>query len=472
MKIRSRILLLLSLAQGMGSLLATSCGKAGDKPYEECAICGPLADIRGSIAARSGSQSLMQGWVLASFEQDSLIARVAEADNAGLFTLKQMRTDSAQTLALFTPDYILQAMLAVPSKTEKRINQFFTVEKPSLPLLINNGPIITFQNLDGIKVSKEEIADQNGDGIPDGAPNIQGISLAAAPVAVDTDRDGIINAKDGDIDGDGIANVFDPDDDGDGVLDVFDGDQNSDLVNDTAPGGNNIDLYFKDGVEWIAVQYELKPKEDGSGNETSIKFLTKVKGSIVPNAVQIRGAPSLLNSATYMAQDSLGANTVQPWNRLLADDGLNEDSAPGDRLFARRVILAQGKTPRAYETVFFQLAFGAAKSPWYMEFAYLFPPVKPAPITAQYDSVTRSVLLVGDPFGGIQDFVWTITLWNGSGKVVWTSQGVPGNKRQFQIQENVVVAGESYKFSISAQSLDKISGYPAYIVQSPKYDLK
>lgn len=471
MKRRRSIFTLLSLAIAVG-LGALACGKAGEKAEEGCGICGPLADIRGSVAARSGSQSLMQGWVLATFEQETAISRVAEADNAGLFTLKQLRTDTAQTMALLTPDYILQAVLAVPGKTDKVLNQYFTVEKPTIPLLINNGPIISFQNLDGLKVAPGIIADQNGDGIPDGAPNIQGMSLSSTPAATDTDRDSIPNYRDGDIDGDGINNVIDPDDDGDGTLDVFDGDQNSDLVNDTAPGGSNTDLYFKEGVNWISVQYELRPKENSTDMETTIKFMTKVRDNVVPNAVQIRGAPSLLNAATYMAPDSAGNMTVQPWNRLLADDGLNEDSGAGDRLFARRVTLAAGKTPRAYETVFFQLTFGTVKSQWSMEFAYLFPPIKPAAITAQYDAVTRAVLIVGDPFSGIQDYVWTITLWGSNNRAIWTSQAVPGNKRQFQVQENVLVPGESYKFSISAQSLDKIPGFPSYIVQSPKYDLK
>lgn len=461
----------LSLSLGLAVGLF-GCGKAGDAPLEQCSICGPLADIRGSLAARSGSQSLMQGWVLASFEQETSISRVTEADSAGLYTLRQLRTDTPQTLALFTPDYILQAVLAIPGQTEKYLHQYFTVQKASLPLLINNGPIISFQNLDGLKVDKARTADSNADGIPDGAPSIQGLSLASTPAQTDTDKDEIPNFRDKDIDGDGLPNSIDPDEDGDNVLDVFDPDQNADLVNDTAPGGSNTDFYFKDGVEWVLVQYELKPKESGTGTETSIKFMTKVRDTVVPKAVQIRGAPSLLNGATYLAKDNTGTLTVQPWNRLLADDGMNEDSAAGDRLFARRVNLASGKTPRAFETVFFQLVFGDGASQWAMEFAYLFPPVKPAAITAQYDAITRSVLIVGDPFGGIQDYVWTITLWDSKDKVVWTSQAVPGTKRQFQIQENVMTSGETYKYSISAQSLDKIPGFPSYIVQSLKYDLK
>lgn len=48
----------------------------------------------------------------------------------------------------------------------------------------------------------------------------------------DTDRDGIVDAKDADIDGDGIPNNLDLDDDGDGVLDSSDVDHAASRVND------------------------------------------------------------------------------------------------------------------------------------------------------------------------------------------------------------------------------------------------
>lgn len=451
---------------------AVSCGSPGDKPKESCALCGTFNDIKGSIGNKSGSQAQMVGWVVAAFERDTGIARVSEIDNAGLFTLAGLRTDHAQTVAMMTPDYILQAVMSIPSGSDKAVQQFFYVQKPTLPKLINSGPIVTFQNFDGIKLSKELAADQNGDQIPDGAAHIQGISFTQNPTANDTDLDGIPNFRDPDIDGDGVINVIDPDDDGDGIRDAFDGDQNSDLLNDAARGGDNFDLYYKEGVEWIAVQHESKPKDDGSGTETTLKFTTKVRSDGTPNAVQIRGAPSLLNAATYYAPDASGQMSVQPWNRLLQDDGISEDSGAGDRLFAKKVILATGKSPRSYETIFFQLVFGTPEKPYYLEFPYIFPDVKTSTISAQYDANTRTVLLVGNPFGDVQDFIWIITVWDSKGKAIWTSQSVAGTTRQFQVQENILVAGETYKYSVIAQTLDKIPGYPAYTIQSVKYDLK
>lgn len=448
------------------------CGRAGDKVVEACVLCGTMNDIRGSIGNKSGSQAQMAGWVVAMFETDTGLARVAEVDNAGLFTLVKVRTDKVQTLAMMTPDYILQAVLSMPGPNDKTISQFFTISKNTLPKLINNGPIITFQNFDGIKPTKDIASAQKGDGIPDGAAHIQGLSLVQQPSPVDTDQDGIPNYKDPDIDGDGVINWIDPDDDGDGIRDPFDADQNADLVNDSSPTGHNFDLYFKEGVEWISVQHESRPKEDGSAIDTTLKFSTKVRDDVTPFAVQIRGAPSLLNSATFMAPDVTGQLTVQPWNRLLADDGVSEDSGANDRLFAKKINLVSGKAPRSYETIFFQLAFGTKEAPWYVEFPYIFPDVKISTISAQYDPNTRTVLLVGNPFGDVQDFIWTITVYDSKLTPVWTSAAVPGATRQFQVQENILVSGETYKYSVVAQSLDKIPGYPAYTVYSVKYDLK
>jgi len=456
------------------TLTVSSCGGAGDTESVPCALCGDLNDLRGSIASKSGSQALMQGWVVATFERDTGIARVGEVDNAGLYTLNKVKTDLSQTIALFTPDYILQSVLSIPSHADKTIKQFVKFGRPMIPKLINNGPIITFQDFNGLTVMSDLASDQDGDGVPDGSVSIGGGTLGVNLVqgsTIDTDMDGIPNELDPDIDGDGIINVLDPDNNGNGILDVFDGDANGNLVNDTAE--KNGDQYFKEGVEWISVQFELKPKEDGTGNVTTLKFTTKVRDNFVPLAVQIRGAPSLLNSSTYIAYDTDGNPQVQAWNRQLMDDGLSEDSNPNDRIFAKKIILPDAKLPRAHETVFFQLAFGSVAAPSYLEFPYVFPPVKPAAITAAYDKSTKRVMILGNPFGDIQDYVWQIYVWNETtGASVWNSRAIPGGTKQFTIEDQFLDPAGTYKFSVIAQSLDKIPSYPAYAVHSIKYDLK
>lgn len=425
-------------------------------------------------------------WALAAFEHDSGIARVAEIDNAGLYTFRQLNTDVPQTLALLTPDYILTAVLSIPGAVEKSIRQYVDVDRASLPLLINNGPIIQFQNTDGLVVARDLASDLDGDGIPEGSVSLGASSVTtstalrdgfnlqstAAAIPVDTDSDTVMNNVDPDIDGDGIINVLDPDDNGNGFLDVFDGDANGDLVNDT--GAKNTDLYFNEGVEWVAVQFDMAPKDDGTGMKTTLKFTTKVRDNVTPDAIQIRGAPSLLNNATYDAKDDTGNVSVQAWNRQLFDDGVSEDNSAGDRIFAKRIDLAEAKAPRAHEAVFFQLVFNASSAPFYLEFPYIFPDLKPAAVTAQYEKTSRTVLLLGNPFGPeIQDFIWLVNVYDADGvNLLWQSTAIPASSRQFPIQDNIMVSGTTYKYSVSAQTLDKIPGYPAYTISSVKYDVK
>lgn len=426
-----------------------------------------MGDVFGAITQKTGAQNAMKGWAVASFERDTGIARVGEVNDAGLFTLQKVRSSSKQTLALFTPDYILHSVLSIPA-TASTVKQFITMNSEILPLLINNGPILSFQNYDGLTIAGDVAADADGDGIPDGAKDIQGLSLAA-PAKADTDRDGIFNDRDPDIDGDGVINVLDPDDDGDGVFDAFDGDANADYTADTTPGQENTDLYFKEGVEYISVQYEQTPKDNGT-TETTLKFLTKVRNDVTPNTVQIRGAPTLLNSSTFQVADAnSGIMIDQPWNRLLSDDGVSEDANPKDRIFAKRVRLADGVAPRSYEAVFFQLSFGPVAKPYFVEFPYVFPNLKPAAINAVYEAHRRIVILVGKPFGAtVQDFVWIINLYNEEGVNVWNSQAVSGTTTEFGIPENQFEAGKSYKFDVVCQSLDKIPGHPSYVIHSLK----
>lgn len=463
------------------SALAVSCGTAGETESAPCALCGDFNDLRGSIASMSGGQAQMLGWVVVALERDTNIARVGEVDNAGLYTLSKMRTNQSQTMALLTPDYILQAVLSIPGTVEKTIRQFVKFGQPTIPKLINNGPIITFQDFSGLTIMRDIASDQNGDMIPDGSVslgatavglNLQG-SVPDGFAVPDQDLDGIPNDKDPDIDGDGIANILDPDDNGNGVLDVFDGDANGDLFNDKIPGRNDTDQYFKEGVEFVSVQFEMRPKTDGPGNETTLTFTTKVRDDVTPLAVQVRGAPSLLNASTYVAYDVDGNPQQTLWRRQLMDDGLSEDANPGDRLFAKRVVLPNSKTPRAHEMVFFQLAFGSLENPWFLEFPYIFPDIKPAAISAEYDKTTKSVLLLGNPFGEIQDYMWNINLWDAeTGKLYWTSQAIPGRTKQFSIQENMIDSQGKYKFSVVAQTLHKIPSYPSYAIHSAMSDLK
>jgi hypothetical protein len=470
-----KLLLIATLA-----FLLVHCGGAGTSEEESCGLCGPMSDLSGSITSQFGTQAQMQGWVLVLFEKSSGISRVAEVDSSGLYTFGNARTTVDHTLALLSPDYILQSVLSVPSTTPNQIQQFFRPQAKNLPRLIHSGPIIRMQDQTGIKMSPDAASDTNGDGIPDGSQSIGGadpsaFSLQAGAAVPDLDLDGLPNDIDPDIDADGVINVLDPDDDGDAIYDVFDPDANGDFVNDTTQ--TNGDLYYDDGVEFVGVQFEMKPKENGSGNDLSLLFTTKVRTNVGPRAVQIRGAPSLLNDATIQAVNAeTGEVTSAAWDRLLLDNGTSNDSSADDRIFAQKVFLADGKQPpRAHEMVFFQLAFGTDENPWYLEFPFIFPPVTPAAITAQVAAVPgqpATVTLGGYPFGvTLQDFVWSINLFDETGLGVWTSQPIAGTTKQFQIPSNVRLEDTEYKFSVVAQVLDKVPGYPTYTIHSPLYDL-
>ena len=473
------------LSLSLAILVLSACGNTGQSSDQACSLCGVLNDLRGALSTKTGSQAQMSGWVVAAFEHDSGIARVGEIDDAGIYNLSHVRTEQAQTMALFSPDFILQAVLSIPGTVDKTIKQFVNFRKGQIPRLINNGPIITFENLNGLTVQPFTASSQAGDGTPDGVAKFTASSIklwdaaAATPKKTDSaplallagvtsplDRNGIPNNLSPDDDGDGLINWLDPDDNGNSILDIFDPDQNGDLVNDLTPAGQNTDQWFTAGIESLAVSFELTPKDDASGNLTTMSFTTKIRNDVTPIAIQVRGASALFNASTVSGKDSTGNVVTQAWDTKLNDDG------SGQRVYSRTVNLANGATPRAFQAVFIQLVFGKPEAPYYIEFPWLFPPVKVAAITAQYDANTKQVQLVGNPFGAIQDFVWSITVFNSKSIAVWTSKAIPGSTRQFAVQANVLDDAEKYKFAVTAQSLDKVPGHAAYAIHSPKYDMK
>jgi len=476
---------LVSGIAGVALLTAAGCGNAGESGKTKCSLCGEMNDLRGSISTKSGSQAEMAAWEVVSFEYDTGIARLGDVDDAGLYSLNRVRTDHQQTLALLTPDYILAAVLSitVPNQPAKTIHQFVNFDAPIVPKLISNGPVITFENLNGLNITKKLAAASNNDGIPDGATKITAptalvgnasAGFALADPIVDTNKDGIPNDLDPDINGDGIINWLDYDQDGNGILNDFDPDQNGDLIRDDSPLGHNTSQYFNEGVEYIAVEFELTPKDDGSGNVNTLKFLTKIRDDLspVPLAVQIRGAPTLLKSATYTAKDTQGTTVTAAFNGSLADDGQNEDGAANDRLFGRKIILPDGISPQPNQVIFFELVFGTKANPWYIDYPWTFPPVIPAPITAAYDSNLKMVALIGNPFGDIQDFQWIINVFDDQGHNVWQSGAVDGTTRQYAISTNILEPGKSYKFSVDAQSRDKVPSVPSFVVHSPQYPIQ
>lgn len=467
------------LLQGSGT-----SGKLRDEPSRPAPAAldaAASATLRGAIMDQNGNQGLvLQGWIIAAIERDTKISRVGEIDAAGLFALTHVNTQRPQTLALLTPDYQLAAVLSIPNTTPATIRQFFTTNAGELPPLINRGPIITFQSLDGLRVTRDLASDQNGDGVPDGSVSIGERPLETmafldgqSDSAIDLDQDGVRNELDADIDGDGVVNVLDPDDNGNGQIDIFDPDANGDYEADTAPGQTDTDPYFVEGTKWISVQFAKRPRDDGAGFETSLTFQTKVRDGVEPMAVQVRGAPSLLNNSYFISTDANGEPLMTAFNRLLADDGRSADGAANDGIFGKRVILDQGRSPRPHEALFFQLALGRAESPWYLEFPFVFPDLRLEPISAQYDASTRTALLVGNPFGEFQTFFWTAFVYDAAtNRTVYSSPASSGAQRTLVIPEHIFSPGVDYQLALVATVPDKIQGMPSYSVYSRKYDIE
>lgn len=458
-----------------------SCGNTGDGAISDGTNYeGGRADVKGAVLGQFGGQAQMAGWIIAAVERDYNIARVAEVNENGLFELKQVFIDRPYTLALLSPNYIVSSVLSLPSEIDLTIKQFFNFRSTVMPTIIDRGKVINFQTFNGIEPVNDLASDQDGDGKPDG---VQSLSLALGDTQrrstlaltndpgdiADVDLDGTVNNKDPDIDGDGVINVFDSDDDGDAIFDIFDIDANGD--NEADFNQSNTDMFFKEGIEWLTVQYELD-YEDANTAVASLTFSAKLYPNTQPFQVQIRGSQSLLNGSTYNVTDSSGIATETEWDRLLHDDGKSEDGGAGDRLFAQKIKLQSGKKPKSNQAVFFQLAFGSSNNAWFLEYPFTFPSVSVSGITAQYDANTRIVQLIGNPFGAIQDFIWLVNIYNESGQKIYGSDPQQGTSRTTTIPDNILESGTTYTYKVVAQVLDKVPGYSSFVTYSPPYTIE
>ncbi len=455
----------------LGFVLVTACGKAGETTSDQqLSLNGQAADIIGSISTQSGGQSDMRGWIVVLVDRDSGLSRVAEVDAAGIYRLRQVPTDKAFTIVLLTPDFIVNSVLSLPSPVQNTIRQFFSIQSSVLPRLINRGDVVVFDKIEGISVTNDLAADADGDGVPDG---MAAFGLAASPGASnsDLDADGTPDNVDADIDGDGVINWFDPDDDGDGLLDVVDLDANGNLVMDSQE--QTIDVFFKQGLEWVSATVEKTP--EGATQKTTIQLATKMNTLYAaPLAITVRSAANILNSATVEYVDSeTGEESSQAFlDRRLFDDGHNEDGSENDYLFGRKITLAAGVSLRSNQMLFIQMAYGDPADPWFVEFPFLLPAIKPKSITARFDSSTRTINLIGNPFSNLQDYLWTVKVFDPDGLLLHSSVPVLGSQTKLQVISEDLLDTGTYTFRVMAQLLDRIPGYPSFIINTPSYDLK
>lgn len=441
---------------------AAACGGAGGDNSSSSeggsAIIGDLV-VSGSIAGQSGGQTRMAGWVVVLIERDTNIARVGAINSAGVYTISGVNANAVHGLAVLSPDYLLRGVFAVPSETQGELTPFFRLTSDKLPRLIHRGYTITPQSMDGIAIESDNtVADADGDGAPDGTSNL-GLVTASS---VDLDSDGVVNELDPDIDGDGLLNIFDNDDDGDGTPDVIDADANGNLIPDLVEA--NSDQHFRQGIEFLAVSFEAFEQGDGSF-KTYLNLATKIRNGVSPLSVQVRGPTSLLNGAKIEGTELIPESA---WDKRLLDDGLSEDGFESDLLFARKVLLANGKAPRPFQTIFLQLGFDTIDEPKFAEFPFTFPDIDLGSIAFDWTSATRTVVLDenSDPFGDLNDYFWSVSISDSSGFVIYESPLINADTNSVIIPDKLLDSGSEYTIKVSAQLQDRIPGYPAFIVHS------
>jgi hypothetical protein len=483
--VRTRTTLQIFLFSAVASLLL-ACGNSGESPTSSNALPA-VVTVRGSIASESGNQSDMQGWIVVLVDKATEACIVSEVDAAGLYTLKGVTASKTYTLVLLSPTYVVSAVLSHPGLVTNTVRQYFAITAATLPRLIHKGPIVTLQSEVGVTIQKDAATDLNGDGIPDGIANVIGIELSgarmltggplggfaltAAPKSTtDYDKDGLRNVVDPDIDGDGLPNGFDSDDDGDGLYDIFDQDSDGDVIADSLQTDN--DLYFPLGLEWLMTKFEMTPNDDDTFKST-LTFFAKVRGDgPLPSAVQVRG-PIDLVTANIEAVSEDGSIIEQAWDKLLLDDGASEDAAADDLLFARKIVLPESKLPAFHQVTFVQLAYGSGDDQWFLEFPYTFAPVTPKAIKSTYQKFSGQISLTGNPFGDIQDFMWRANVYDAeTGLKVYTTEAKFGTDRAVTLPTDRLEVGKTYQYDVTAQVLDRVPGYVAYSINSPRQDLE
>ena len=438
-----------------------ACGGAGGSGSTSGSSSAALygsSTISGSIAGQSGGQSRMAGWVVVLTERDTGVSRVGEVNTSGIFTITGVQPSLPHGLTLLSPDYLVRGVFSVPSETSAKLRTFFTMTQANLPRLIHRGYVVAPQSLDGISLTSNTVADADGDGAPDGTPSLGLVTLSS----VDLDQDGIVNDIDLDIDGDGLMNFFDSDDDADGTLDVLDSDANGNLVVDVAEPYS--DQNFRLGIEYLAASVEVHPVSGGT-TKTYLNLVAKVRSGVSPISVQVRGPLALLNGSVIEASGSIPESA---WDKLLSDNGTSEDGFSGDLIYAKKVLLGSGKQPRPFQSLFLQLGFGSMEAPVFAEFPFTFPAVDLGTLTFTWNGPTRTVAKASssDPFGHLTSYSWAVAITDVNGVKIYESPLEEAAGESIVIPDRLLDTGSVYTFEATAQLLDRIPGYPAFVVYS------
>ena len=493
--------------------LLLGCGQTASDEASENGGVGSLANVSGSIRGLSGNASEMAGWVVVFSERDSGISRVAEVGPIGTYAINGLAIDKAQTLLLLDLNYRISSVIAAPSENATQLKQYFKVSSPLMPMLVQKGPTVVFADPKGIAFEKDTCLDANNDGIPDGlssAPfvtklvnqgnNTRKLASAdredygdasysmqqdaaeyeqssngsdayfmATKLAIDTDNDGIKNGEgDPDIDGDGLMNHFDSDINGNGILNIFDPDANGDGVIDTTQ--NNSELNYNSGLEYGFVQVVQQVKS--SSLATQLVFTAKVRPEMTDATISVRGPSSLFDGAQSQAiNPETGSVSAAVWDRTLQDDGLNQDGVAKDQIYARSVVLADGKSLKSNQVVFIDITKKIGQVPVSMSFPYTFPALTTAPIGASYNSNSRIFTRTGTPYVGNTEYRWSVHVFNASGNKVFSSEPILGTVSTYTLPSNLLESGVKHTAVIYAEALDRVSTYASWVIKSESISL-
>ena len=455
-----------NLAMTILILLGAGCGKSGESGDDASATqcCGKFINIRGSVTSKSLAGVTLENWILLLIERDTGTARSSILGAGGLFLFRNAKGDAAHTLALLSPEYILQSVVSFPADQPGAVHQYFKFNKLYLGNVIHDGPVLSLEHPDNIAIEQDLARDGDGDGLPDGTVQIGAETLAdgdAPDFPMDLDHI--------DSDFDGLVNSLDHDDDNDGIFDMADADSNGDDVPDREQ--DSSDLHFSEGVEAIMAQYEYDPAASGS-RKAYMTFTARLRDDINPFAVGLAGPARLLDGASYEGFDNTNQPIDAAWNRRLADDGNSQDELPNDRIFAKKIKLASSSLrPKSNEVFLIQLLLGSEQDPWAYSYPISFPNITTGTITAAFNETTNVVTLGGNPFGTIANYEWTVVLSNPEGAMLWSSQSVPVDTKTFTVPAPQLTSGRTYAISVTARLPDRVRASPSYVVHSPKIEV-
>lgn len=399
----------------------------------------------------------MSNWTMLMLDKGTQIVRSAIIDASGIFALTHVREDRAHTMILLSPDNLLRSTLSLPTISATVINQYFTGVPDQLPPLFERGPIIIFGSFDGIVPIDEAINSDRGDGVPNSAYGSSGYGLIDSGSMTATDPNG-------------LPTVFNPDRNANNTLDIFESDINKNSKIDSAEGvGPN---FFSEGLEYAAVQYELS--SNSTGTETvQIVFSAKLKPHLVAQDIKILGSSTIISGATTTS----GSSSVA-WDQTLLDDGASDDGLVGDGIFGRRITLGSPTRLRGFEVILFEpRRIDGETNPTDQPITGSKYPVTAPPLTLNalstpvWDAVTRTINRVGNPFGTITAYTWSVAVFDANNKPVYTSLSIAGTEDTLVLPENAFNSTGTYKAKVTAKCQEQVPGYSFFVVTSPPISL-